>query len=89
MAVPEGDPAFPHLPMKVSLVRPDGSSLFTGSGKIPGTSVPSRGSAKCDAYLWAKIRYLDTGRCDPIELAFYLDAYWLTQPQIELQQSLL
>jgi len=89
VAVPEGDPASLHLPTKVSLVRPDGSSLFTGSGKIPGTSVPSTGSAKCDAYLWAKIRYLDAGRCDPSELAFYLDAYWLAQPQIGLQQSLL
>jgi len=38
------------------------------------------GSDKCDAYLWAKERYLDTGRCDPKHLAYYIDAFWLKEP---------
>lgn len=33
------------------------------------------GSAKCDAYLWAKTKYLDTGKCNPALMAFYIDAY--------------
>ncbi len=33
------------------------------------------GSAKCDAYLWAKREYLDTGKCHPALMAFYIDAY--------------
>ncbi|HQE75766.1 MAG TPA: GxGYxYP family putative glycoside hydrolase, partial [Candidatus Hydrogenedentes bacterium] len=41
------------------LINDDGSPLFTGAGVIPGTELPSTGSAKCDAYLWAKHRYLD------------------------------
>ncbi|BCW99469.1 MAG: hypothetical protein KatS3mg024_2296 [Armatimonadota bacterium] len=35
------------------------------------------GSAKCDAYLWAKERYLDSGRADPCRLGYWLDAFWL------------
>jgi len=70
----------PHLPVKVWLVHPDGSSLFTGHGNLPGSSTPSSGSAKCDAYLWAKENYLDTGRCDPTHLAYFLDAYWISHP---------
>jgi len=61
----------PRLPIKLRLLHADGSPLFTGA---------ETGSAKCDAYLWAKRRYLDTGRCDPANLAYYLDAWWLTQP---------
>ena len=62
------------------LVNQDGSSLFTGSGTIPGTKLASSGSAKNDAYLWAKERYLDTGKCDPALMAYYIDAYWLQNP---------
>lgn len=35
------------------------------------------GSAKCDAYLWAKERYLDSGRADPCRLGYWMDAFWL------------
>jgi hypothetical protein len=74
------DPHGPRLPVKVWLVNRDGSSLFTGAGTLPGSATPSSGSAKCDAYLWAKERYLDTGKCDATVLGYYLDAYWLRQP---------
>jgi len=76
------------------LMNEDGSPLFDGEGEIPSTAdsiaedapdevlVPSTGSAKCDAYEWARRKYLDAGRCSPDYLAFYLDAYWLTQPLV-------
>lgn len=67
----------PGIPPRVWLVNKDGSSLFTGRGRIPGTGRQSTGSAKCDAYLWACERYLRTGRSNALELAFYLDSYWI------------
>ncbi len=39
--------------------RMDLRGMFTGKGTIPGTSRPSSGSAKCDAYLWAMAHYMD------------------------------
>jgi hypothetical protein len=71
----------PHLPVKVWLVSQDGSSLFTGRGTIPDSTTRSTGSAKCDAYIWAKEKYLDTGRCNPQKMAYYVDAFWLKKPE--------
>jgi len=62
------------------LMNDDGSPLFTGQGTIPGTELPSTGSAKCDAYLWAKARYLDTAQCGNEYMAYYIDAFWLQRP---------
>ena len=59
----------PKLPVIVRLVGEYGESVFTGA---------QTGSAKCDAYLWAKRRYLDTGICDPTKLAYYVDSWALT-----------
>ncbi len=61
----------PHLPVKVSLIRDNGQSLFDGS---------HTGSAKDDAYLWAKEHYLDTGKCSSGVMAYCLDAWWLNFP---------
>jgi hypothetical protein len=69
------------LPIKCRLVHPDGTSLFTGRGVIPGTDRPSTGSAKCDAYLWMKHNYLDTNRCNGAYGAYYLDQYWMAKPR--------
>ncbi|MGE5294426.1 MAG: hypothetical protein ACM3VT_06320 [Solirubrobacterales bacterium] len=69
------------LPVKCWLVRPDGTSLFTGQGVIPETDLPSTGSAKCDAYLWMKHKYLDAGRCNGAYGAYYLDQYWIEKPR--------
>lgn len=65
---------------ELKLLGDDGSPMFTGKGTIPGTSLPSTGTPKGDAYLWAKARYLDRGKCGKEFMAFYLDAYWLTKP---------
>ncbi|MCQ6562285.1 S-layer homology domain-containing protein [Paenibacillus mendelii] len=46
---------------------------FTGTGMIPDIDQPSSGSAKNDAYLWAKALYLDTGRTHPTLMANALD----------------
>jgi len=69
------------LPVRCWLVNRDGTPMFTGTGRIPGTDRASTGSAKCDAYLWAKIRYMDTGKCDGAYGAYYLDQYWMKKPR--------
>lgn len=67
----------PKLPVVERLLNEDGSSMFTGKGTIPGTKLESTGSAKCDAYLWLKDRYIDTGKVDAGFGAYYVDAYWI------------
>ncbi|MCQ2427328.1 MAG: hypothetical protein MJ137_02845 [Clostridia bacterium] len=52
-------------------VRLDLVGKFTGSGTVPDTELPSSGSAKCDAYLWAMEKYLS--RCSGNMLAYVLD----------------
>lgn len=70
-----------HLPVKLWLVNRDGSPIFTGHGRLPGLNTPSSGSAKVDAYTWAALRWLNTGRCARGVAAYYLDAYWLRHPR--------
>lgn len=53
--------AGPKLPVKLSLV-----DRFDGR---------ESGSAKCDAYRWAKREYLDAGRCNDGLLAYCVDAF--------------
>lgn len=62
----------PQLPVLVDL-----AGKFTGSGTIWDTNTPSTGSAKCDAYIWAKEKYLDTGRCNPTLLMYKMDLWGL------------
>jgi hypothetical protein len=83
------DPKGPRLPVKVWLVKPDGSSLFTGKGTLPESTTASSGSAKCDAYLWAKEKYLDAGKCDPACMGYYQDAYWLKKPEGDIPNHML
>lgn len=71
----------PKLPIVRQLMKDDGTPLFTGKDTVPGTQIPSTGSAKCDAYLWLKANYLDTGQVDPGYAGFYIDSYWLTNPR--------
>lgn len=61
-----------HLPVLIDL-----TGKFTGSGTIWGTSTASSGSAKCDAYIWAKEKYIDSARCNPKVLSYTLDAWAL------------
>jgi hypothetical protein len=77
----------PFLKDVFKLYQADGSPLFTGKGKILGTDLNSTGSAKCDAYLWAKQRFLDSGLCDPRYLAYYIDTYWLKNPHGQFVQQ--
>ena len=74
------NPKGPKLPVEVWLVNPDGTSLFTGKGTIPGSGTASTGSTKCDAYIWAMEKYLVTGKSNPLKMGYYLDAYWLQKP---------
>ena len=66
------DASGPQLPVLVDL-----TGKFTGTGTIWQTSTLSTGSAKCDAYIWAKEKYLDTGKCDPTILSYTLDLWGL------------
>lgn len=49
------------------------NGVFTGSGKIYGTSLNSTGSTKNDAYRWAIAKYMDTNRCSSTYLAYTPD----------------
>ena len=79
----------PKLPVKKWLVNKNGSSLFTGKGTIYGTKEKSTGSAKCDAYIYAKINYLDNGKCNPHYLGYYIDSVWIDKPWGRLSNSTL
>ena len=59
---------FPRLPVKRDLC-----GMFSGKGEIPETGLPSSGSAKCDAYLWAVEKLMKTGSCGSSHLAYYVD----------------
>lgn len=48
---------------------------FTGTGKIPDSATASTGSAKNDAYIWAKEQYLDTGKTSASLMTYSLDAW--------------
>lgn len=74
------DPNGPRLPVVVRLIEADGSPLFVGSGKIPGTDLDSSGSVKCDPYYWLVEKYLKTGKLNPAEGGYYLDADWIRRP---------
>lgn len=65
------------LAVVTRLVRDDGTPLFTGRGTIPGTDVPSTGSAKGDAYAWLIEHYVKSGKANPRRMGYYLDAFWL------------
>ncbi|HEX8608338.1 MAG TPA: hypothetical protein VF679_06845, partial [Pedobacter sp.] len=71
----------PMLPVKSWLINQDGSSLFKGSGTIPGTDRGSTGSPKNDAYLWFLEKYIKTGRCNTRYGAYYIDQEWLNKPE--------
>ncbi|MBK9138452.1 MAG: hypothetical protein IPM17_06765 [Verrucomicrobia bacterium] len=74
------------LPVKLWLVNADGSSRFTGQGRLPDSDLPSSGSAKVDVYRWAMSRWLRPAtapaeRRSSLYGAYYLDAYWLQRPR--------
>ncbi|MBN2328092.1 MAG: hypothetical protein JXR73_13150 [Candidatus Omnitrophica bacterium] len=62
----------PQLNAQVQL-----SGKFSGAGYIPDTNegAPTTKTAKTDAYMWAKLKYLDAGACSPSHLAYFLDPY--------------
>ncbi|MCZ7638017.1 MAG: hypothetical protein M5U12_19435 [Verrucomicrobia bacterium] len=66
-----------RLPVRLRLLGEDGGPLFTGTGRIPGTDLPSTGSAKNDAYRWLIAHYVESGRANPGRMGYYLDAFWL------------
>jgi len=80
----------PKLKVRRRLVSESGAPMFSGKGKIPGTSIASTGSSKCDAYLWAVENYLKPGKCAGAWMGYYPDATWLTRPNgVPLERTLL
>ncbi|MBO5784901.1 MAG: hypothetical protein J6R05_02385, partial [Bacteroidaceae bacterium] len=69
------------IPVKCWLVNPDGSSMFTGKGTLPGCGRPSSGSVKCDPYLWFIEKYMKAGRCKGRYAGYYIDQYWRNKPR--------
>lgn len=59
----------------------DLTNKFTGSGKIFGTTMDSTGSIKNDAYKWAIVTYIQTGKTNPQLAAYRLDGYWIYKTQ--------
>ena len=70
----------PQLPVKRRLLNEDGTPLFTGKGKIPGTDRDSTGSIKCDPYIWFIEHYMKKGKCNPEFGAYYIDQKWRDKP---------
>ncbi len=71
------------LPVVQRLIGADGEPLFTGVGKIPGTSRESSGSAKNDAYRWLLEKYIKPGKTNDKILGYYIDAFWLQCAQAQ------
>ena len=70
----------PKLPVKRWLLNENGTPLFTGKGKIPGTDRDSTGSIKCDPYVWFIEHYMKAGQCNPEFGAYYIDQKWRDKP---------
>lgn len=64
-----------HNQLPGFLAVKDLSGKFTGTGTIWGTSISSTGSKKCDAYLWAKVNYIDTGKVNSTLMQYAVDAW--------------
>lgn len=72
------------FPVKRWLVNPDGSSRFLdqqGQALVPDTGRQTSQSAKADAYVWVIENLLKTGKLNPTEFGFMLDAFWIAKPQ--------
>ncbi len=66
---------FEDLPVKY-LLNEDGTSIFTGKGTIPESTIPSTGSAKNDAYRWLIEKYILSGKVNPGRVGYYIDSFW-------------
>ena len=73
---------FPELEQKLDLMGKFKDGIAGAS--IWDCAEKSTGSAKCDAYLWAKEKYLDTGKTNPTLMAFHLDAFTWDKTQIAI-----
>ena len=68
------------LPVLLRLINEDGTSEFTGRGRVPDSDEASSGSAKIDVHRWALRRYLASGKCAAGFAAYYVDSFWLQHP---------
>ena len=68
------------LPVSLWLINEDGSSKFTGHGRVPDSEEASSESAKIDVHRWTMRRYLISGKCAAGFAAYYVDSFWLKNP---------
>ena len=64
-----------NLPVKQNL-----EEMFKTAGRIQGTNEESCGSRKNNAYRWAISHYLESGKCNPARLGYYIDYFWTKNP---------
>ena len=67
----------PQLPVRVDLRDPDGGVDYNPDAGPAPALPPDTRSAKTMPYEWARLRYLDAGRCDPRYIGYYIDSYWI------------
>lgn len=67
----------PRLPVRCRLSARRGRLVITRHDGVSEKAPAITGSAKCDAYRWARARYLDQGRCSFGELACYIACDWI------------
>ncbi len=54
-------------------------SQWVASGRLKvGRDLRGVAKTKTEAYRWLREQYLDSGRCDPTVMAYYIDQAWLT-----------
>ncbi len=70
----------PKIAVKKWLVNPDGSSKFCGIGTIPESGEASTGSSKCDVYRFMRSKLIDSGKCNTLYGAYYVDYLWSENP---------
>jgi len=74
-----GSPITPRVTSRHKIKKSLVGMFTPGAGTLPGSHTPSTGSPKADAYLWAKEKYLDTGRANARFLAYFLDGWPATR----------
>lgn len=69
----------PEITRYLKVKQPLVGLFKPGAITLPDSTTPSSGSPKTDAYLWAKEQYLDTGRANPLFLAYLEDGWPATR----------
>jgi hypothetical protein len=75
VVVRAGSAIMPEVIRRLEIKKSLTGLFQPGAATLPGSTTPSTGSTKTDAYVWAKENYLDTHRANPFFLAYLLDGW--------------